>query len=741
MSSSSGIGQEPASSTPFCSGLLPSTLIGGILGRENDPQQTSNAGSNITICPNSSLRGGTTQSQNEIRRLPSQHSVETSVHSDTPSVNGESVHTTVVKDITFWGGLCLLICNTAGPGTVTLPLIAQSAGWLPTLIGFVIVGLLSYLSSMFICEAMTEAPGNEQFEENIEFCNLVHSFFSRKYQIFVQAVCFLAMQTTIIASIAICAQVFDNLLIQLFHKTCGIQVHPSAVLICVSKQLPSSSPFSGVMIMTTGALVAMVLIVPLCLMNLSENIWIQVGSCVLILLIFLQWIVTFFQHGLVTSRVPAVGSDMSRTFGSILFNYGFITAVPSLANAKKPEVSIQKTVGTSVTFMTAIFIVISILGAMAYEIPSNSSMIQAITSSPDVTTLSKIAGFTYPIAALVTSIPVNMIVLRYNLIQSGTCNRSWSNILAGGVPWLIAIPGMTGSVLTEAVGWSSLFFVSAATFVIPFILFIFAKKYKDKLNRLEAAESEQGSGQNRVSSMMIISETRSLTDKTDPKGLEGLVFWRRSNSDGSKENCNAEPQIRPKEESSIPFSFMEESEYSGVGASQKGELKRAQTGIKISHTEKTSTYDYAGGASPQRRNGEASSPSRPRIRSLSSQADTIAPPFLSGNNYTIPGFGMCQTRPASLQQAGSELALHLSRPSEIDSITPAAESAGRLDMDLKSWPSRTSGELRLKPAMQAIPRWIHLSSVKIAWGSLALMLIGVIATIIVKAIQLGLGSR
>lgn len=304
----------------------------------------------------------------------------------------------------------------------------------------------------------------------------------------VQIICFLALQTTIIASIAICAQLFDNLLIRIAHRTCAIQVYPTAAFVCVSEQLPSASPFSGTLIMSTGALLAMVLIIPLCLLNLSENIWLQVVSCVVILLIFVQWIVTFFQHGLDTSRVPAVGTNISQTFGSILFNYAFITAVPSWANAKQSHVSPHKTIGSDVSLMTTLFVLVSVLGGMAFAIPENSTMIQAISSSPGATTLSQIAGYTFPIAALVTSIPINIIVLRYNLIQSKTCRKPWANVMAGGLPWLVAIPCMTGSGLTIAVEWSSLFFVSSANFVIPFVLYIYSKKYRARLMAMTPAD-------------------------------------------------------------------------------------------------------------------------------------------------------------------------------------------------------------------------------------------------------------
>ncbi|KAG0058649.1 hypothetical protein BGZ90_004850 [Linnemannia elongata] len=421
---------------------------------------------------------------------PSQRSA-TSIKSHVSTFQNVRFDPDPIKDISFWGGLALLISNMTGPGLVTLPIVAQSAGWLPTLVAFGVVSLLSSLSSLFICEAMTQVPGNEHFQSNVEFNNLVECFFGRRYHLLVQIICFLAMQTTNIASIAVSAQLFDNLLIQIFHRTCGIQIIPHAAFVCVTEQLTSASPFSGVMIMTTGVLLALSMILPLALLKLSENIWLQLASFILILLIVTQWIVTFFIHGLDTSLVPVIGDDISQTFGTILFNYAFITTIPSWANAKQPNVSIHKTVGWSVTITTVIYILVAILGGMAYQIPNNSTLIQAISSSPDVTILSQITGYTFPIAALITSIPINIIVIRYNLIQSGACNYMWSNILAGVLPWLVAIPCMTGAGLTTVINWSSLFLVSTANFIIPFILYIYSKRHREKLNKLPIIEMEQ----------------------------------------------------------------------------------------------------------------------------------------------------------------------------------------------------------------------------------------------------------
>ncbi|KAG0352282.1 hypothetical protein BG005_008263 [Podila minutissima] len=414
-----------------------------------------------------------------------------SIHSHVSTFQNVRFEPDPIKDISFWGGVALLISNMTGPGLVTIPVVAQSAGWLPTILGFGLVALLSTLSSLFICEAMTEVPGNEYFQSNVEYSNLVLCFFGRRYHLFVQIVCFLAMQTTNIASIAVSAQLFDNLLIKLFHRTCGIQVYPNPSFVCVTEQLPSASPFSGIMIMTAGVLLALAMILPLAVLKLSENIWLQLASFILMILIVLQWIVTFFMHGLDTTLVPIVGPDVSQTFGTILFNYAFITTVPSWANAKKPSVSIHKSIGWSVTITTIIYLCVAIIGGMAFQIPANSSLIQAINSAPDATVLSQVTGYTFPIAALITSIPINIIVIRYNLIQSGACNMVWSNILSGVLPWLVAIPCMTGAGLTAVINWSSLFLVSTANFIIPFILYIYSKKHREKLNKLPIIEMEQ----------------------------------------------------------------------------------------------------------------------------------------------------------------------------------------------------------------------------------------------------------
>ncbi|KAF9546498.1 hypothetical protein EC957_009712 [Mortierella hygrophila] len=704
MSSTTSIGARRSGSSP------PSeqgTLVGGFFERVHSLTRSR--------CRRLSLSGlSSLQRQEQDQDV----SVTIGSHGSHEAGTGPVATATVAKDISFIGGLCLLICNTTGPGAVSLPLIAQSAGWVPTIIGFALVGVLSYLSCMFVCEAMTEVPGNERHQANIEFSNMVVCFFGRRYQAVVQIICFLALQTTIIASIAICAQLFDNLLIQIAHRTCGIQVYPNVAFVCVSEQLPAASPFSGNLITSTGALVAMILIVPLCLLNLSENIWLQVGSSMVILLIFVQWIVTFFQRGLDTSRVPAVGADLSQTFGSILFNYAFITAIPSWANAKQSHVSAHKTVGTDVTLMTTLFALVSVLGGMAYAIPENSTMIQAITSSSGVTTLSQIAGYTFPIAALVTSIPINMIVLRYNLIQSKTCRKAWANVITGGLPWLVAIPCMTGSGLTTVVGWSSLFLVSSANFVIPFLLYIYSKKYKARLMAMTPADraiqerldkelcgtltAEEAAEVAKLSSECEVGYSEQSSEVIQSKdGDDELVNGRDVNTDVDMEKHG--------EGHGAVVVAVDSSECDSHDTKHL-QSPGGQSGSQDIWNEKTSGEDLgaSGGAYSESFTKSArssSADSKTSLQDLSSSKEAV----INASETSITVTGMDH---------------------EVKSSEPRHRMLYRPENDIAN---KTKDE---SSVMRAIPLSSPVPGLAIAYCALTVLLIGISATIIIKIVQL-----
>lgn len=89
-----------------------------------------------------------------------------------------------------------------------------------------------------------------------------------------------AIQANAIQSIVLCAQAFDNILVDLFGKTCGIAlgVFDSSALVCVSSADLSASPFGDkLMLCTIGLVIVLVLTVPLGIMDLDNNVELQLG--------------------------------------------------------------------------------------------------------------------------------------------------------------------------------------------------------------------------------------------------------------------------------------------------------------------------------------------------------------------------------------------------------------------------------------------------------------------------------
>jgi len=109
------------------------------------------------------------------------------------------------------------------------------------------------------------------------------------------------------------------------------------------------------------------------------------------------------------------------------------------------------------------------------------------------------------LAVLITSIPVFMIVIRYNLLRGNVCSKPWAIFWSSVLPWFIVIPFQTNVCgpsfplcplrtilcstrsshvflfnqgwLTVIMNWASLIFTSVTNLVIPFLLYLVSKRY------------------------------------------------------------------------------------------------------------------------------------------------------------------------------------------------------------------------------------------------------------------------
>ncbi|CAI2164001.1 17661_t:CDS:2 [Funneliformis geosporum] len=368
------------------------------------------------------------------------------------------------------------------------------AGWLIPVITIIVAIMLGGAASLFLCETLSAVPGNNKFQKQVEFSHLSSLIVpNRHHKRLVQTGLFISMQSINIASIILSSQTMDSLVISIIGRTCGVGIHPDTGFFCVNEHKAEGSPFEErYMFITAGYLIALCITVPLGIMDLVENIKVQIISLMTLITIIVTWLVTFSIHGLNTELVPMVGYDKSQVIGTVLFNYAFIITVPSWVNDVNPSVPIRKAVWYSLIISTVIYLLLGIMGGMAYKMESTSNIISTINESSEKSIISVITTYLFPLAVLITSIPVYTIIIRYNLIRTGYCGKVMANLLSCALPWVIIIPFQTGFWLNAFMNWTSLIFNSSCNFILPFYLYYVTIKGTHLRNDPEIIKIEMG---------------------------------------------------------------------------------------------------------------------------------------------------------------------------------------------------------------------------------------------------------
>ncbi|KAF8128973.1 AAAP amino acid permease [Boletus edulis] len=383
------------------------------------------------------------------------------------------------RTIGYLGSVALLVSSITGPSMVVIPLLFQQAGWLTPLLAFVAIALLSGTAALFVVEAMSSIEGNEAFQASIEFTTIAHLFLGKRWHLTVQVLLYLALQTLVIASLLESFQGMDAFLISLAHKTCAVSFTDGWV--CVSQIPPNAnSAFSGHILGSFGTLITISLIFPLSLVHLVDNIIFQVVSFIVLLIITVVWIIVFIVGGLNTNHTPVVGHSQSTVVGFVLSNFSFVMTIPAWVNNTHPSVNIRLVVWMSVLISCLIYIPIGWLGSLAFVFQDNATLLQAFATDTRHGTLSKIArvsSYVFPLAVLITSIPVFTIVIRYNLLRGNICSYKMAVFWSAIFPWLIAIPLQTNDGLAIILNWASLVFTTPSNLLVPFILFIVSKRH------------------------------------------------------------------------------------------------------------------------------------------------------------------------------------------------------------------------------------------------------------------------
>lgn len=182
----------------------------------------------------------------------------------------------------------------------------------------------------------------------------------------------------------------------------------------------------------------------------------QKVSCFLVFAVVFVWVGLFGHWGLEAARVPVIGTELTNLLGVCVFNYAIITSIPSWVNEKREDVSIHRVMGLSMSLALGLFILIGVIGGMAFPPwfkDSDQTLLNKLQDSGNV--LAHITFYLFPVVVNMTSIPVFAIMQRYNLIEAGVCGPKMAGFLGVVLPWLVCIPFYTGQGFSNVVNWSN----------------------------------------------------------------------------------------------------------------------------------------------------------------------------------------------------------------------------------------------------------------------------------------------
>ncbi|ELR19214.1 uncharacterized protein ACA1_263840 [Acanthamoeba castellanii str. Neff] len=328
------------------------------------------------------------------------------------------------KNISFLGGFCLNLNNITGPAMVSIPVIYQQAGWLPTTLGMVIVMIIAAFSSTMMCKAMALVPGNERFQSRVEIEGLAKIFFNKWGYYLTLLFLIISLQATNISSIIISAQTVDFALVAMFKYTCGLEFYPDFGYDSVTTAgHDSNTPFGDVIIISLGFVIVFMGTLPMAYFNLDDNIWVQIGACIIMMAIVLGvWMVDFFMVGLNLDKLDVIGDNQSQLLGTVIFNFAFVTSIPSWANEKKEGVSINRSIWGASILGTSLFIVMGLFGGWAFKYPPNTNILDVLISNANsvghvMEIIVHISVYLFPIVVLLSSFDVSLLRLEVHSIQ------------------------------------------------------------------------------------------------------------------------------------------------------------------------------------------------------------------------------------------------------------------------------------------------------------------------------------
>eukprot|EP00978_Attheya_sp_CCMP212_P015577 scaffold40115_cov58-Attheya_sp.AAC.8 len=393
------------------------------------------------------------------------------------SVDGSNISTATIGQL---GSVAIGVHSLVGPALLSLPAACQRAGLIPTTITLMFAYLLSSLCALHMANIVSMVPGNRNFQKTVEFSEPFRIFWGPKMYAFTQATFFLCAMSQNVSAIVDTSQVIDNFLGHTIGSV-ALQFFPSNLLIwkqdaCTKQEVADGQcdPFNGDdgpnILLSAGYLVATLIFLPMCLVDLKENSRFQIIGLYVLLINCFIFGIYFMITGMTLDNAPWFGNpnQWNSMIGIILFNYTLSIAIPTWLRSKSPSVDIASMVHTSSSIATILYLIVGIWGALA--IPNVSiNILEAMTTGAYGVPM-QISGSFFAFFVIGLDIPLFSVFARANLVGSGVCSRRTANILVVYIPWLVSWIFYQGEAIYTILAWGGIIFTGIVAYILPLVL-------------------------------------------------------------------------------------------------------------------------------------------------------------------------------------------------------------------------------------------------------------------------------
>lgn len=389
------------------------------------------------------------------------------------------------KTISFFGSTCLMVNNLIGVGIASMPQLWQGAGAVPA--ELCLAG--TCLGTLFTCLALLHAircvPGNANYERRMEFSRLLKHYFPRhafSLEIFVV----LSFMVQTLATIVQTAQCMDQLLVSTFGQSCGLELLPSMGWV-YGADWTDISVFGDRTVISAGLVLLLLISWPLAELNLDDNINVQVVATLVLTTALGVAVYILTSSGWHASSLPVVGSTFKGLLGTLFFNFGLAVYIPSWVNEKVESVNEIAVLSWSVLISFLVCSAVAVGGAVgsAPYVGSDRTLFNSLVDVGTPTAQSLV--YVIPLVSNLSSIPVMLILVRYNLESMDVPKQAAKALTVMLI--IVSVFAMRGHGFIDCVNIGGSIFTSMAAFIIPVLIFAAAdlREIPVKVERYECS--------------------------------------------------------------------------------------------------------------------------------------------------------------------------------------------------------------------------------------------------------------